>query len=45
MTMRKALSMMVAVLTATFTFCSCANSDKTADVNNFRIQRGTNVSH
>ena len=45
MIMRKLSTMLVAVLTAILTLCSCANSDKPADVNNFRIQRGTNVSH
>ena len=43
--MRKLSTMLVAVLTAILTLYSCANSDKPADVNNFRIQRGTNVSH
>ena len=45
MIMRKLSTMLVAVLTAILTLCSCANSDKPADVNNFLIQRGTNVSH
>ena len=45
MIMRKLSTMLVAVLTAILTLYSCANSDKPADVNNFRIQRGTNVSH
>ncbi len=45
MIMRKLSTMLVAVLTAILTLCSCDNSDKPADVNNFLIQRGTNVSH
>jgi len=42
--MKKYLSLIVAVLSATF-FLSCADSPVEKKVNDFRIKRGTNLSH
>ena len=49
--MRKSIFTLAVIVAATFAFMSCQNKsqsqnqDQTGQVNNFRIKRGTNISH
>jgi len=43
--MKKYLLLVVAFVSATFILCSCSNSTTEEKVNDFRIKRGTNLSH
>ncbi|MCR4602413.1 MAG: glycoside hydrolase family 5 protein [Prevotella sp.] len=43
--MKKYFSMVVALLSATFFLSACKSSPVEKDVNDFRIKRGTNISH
>ncbi|MBR2234246.1 MAG: cellulase family glycosylhydrolase, partial [Prevotella sp.] len=43
--MKKYLMLFVALVSATMILSSCANNAETGKVNDFRIKRGTNLSH
>ncbi len=43
--MKKNLFLIIAFVAATLLFSSCSNSKPEKEVNDFRIKRGTNISH